>query len=196
MPHQPLDQQGFSYSEVGATRGPLPDGYQTVVQRRVLGRGGELFRTAAERLLTWEMHRGAGIRVPASTPRAAPGLSVELRLGPGRFAIAAGCRVVYVIDEPRRQGFAYGTLHGHPERGEERFCLDWHDDGTVEFTITAFSVPAFWWVRAAGLLARWIQRAVTGRYLRALEGGRSGGEPDAGPHAGPNAGPGDTPGRW
>jgi uncharacterized protein (UPF0548 family) len=30
------------------------------------------------------------------------------------------CRVVYVVDEPRRAGFAYGTLPGHPEIGGER----------------------------------------------------------------------------
>ena len=35
--------------------------------------------------------------------------------------LQAPCRVVYVIDEPDIRGFAYGTLPGHPESGEERF---------------------------------------------------------------------------
>jgi hypothetical protein len=55
----------------------------------------------------------------------------------------APCRVVYVIDEPRRRGFAYGTLPGHPESGEEAFVLEQRDDGTIASNIIAFSRPAF-----------------------------------------------------
>ena len=39
------------------------------------------------------------------------GSEVIVHLGPVR----APCRVVYVVDEPDRRGFAYGTLPGHPE---------------------------------------------------------------------------------
>ena len=82
--------------------------------------------------------------------------------------ITAACQVVHVLDEPRRRGFAYGTLDGHPERGEERFCLEWHDDDAVVLTLTAFSRPAAWWARAAAPLARRVQDRVTQRYLHAL----------------------------
>jgi uncharacterized protein (UPF0548 family) len=44
-----------------------------------------------------------------------PGTDVLAHLGP----IRVPCRVVYVLDEPERRGFAYGTLPGHPESGEE-----------------------------------------------------------------------------
>jgi len=57
-----------------------------------------------------------------------------------------------VVDEPRRRGFAYGTLPGHPERGEEAFLITHHDDGTVTFAITAFCAPGSPLARAAG---RW-----------------------------------------
>jgi uncharacterized protein (UPF0548 family) len=77
---------------------------------------------------------------------------------------------VYVIDEPRRRGFAYGTLPGHPECGEEAFLLERHDDGRVTFTIIAFSRPAHALAKLAGPLVRRIQDAITGRYLRALDG--------------------------
>ena len=40
-------------------------------------------------------------------------------------------RVVYVIDEPLRKGFAYGTLPGHPETGEEAFIVEYRDDDSV-----------------------------------------------------------------
>jgi uncharacterized protein (UPF0548 family) len=31
--------------------------------------------------------------------------------------------VVYVVDEHDRRGFAYGTLRGRPESGEELFAV-------------------------------------------------------------------------
>jgi uncharacterized protein (UPF0548 family) len=92
-----------------------------------------------------------------------------LRLGPVR-ALAPG-RVVSVVDEPRRKGFAYGTLPGHPERGEESFLLSLLDDGTVDLVIVAFSRPALRWSRAGAPLSRWMQRRITGRYLSALRQG-------------------------
>jgi uncharacterized protein (UPF0548 family) len=51
------------------------------------------------------------------------------------------CRIVYVLDDiqpVRRFGFAYGTLPGHAERGEERFSIEWHCDDTVWDDLLAF----------------------------------------------------------
>jgi len=55
------------------------------------------------------------------------------------------CRVVYVVDDDgpiSKFGFAYGTLPGHVESGEERFLIEWDrgDDG-VWYDIVAFSHP-------------------------------------------------------
>lgn len=82
--------------------------------------------------------------------------------------ISAPCRVVYVVDEPRGTGFAYGTLSGHPESGEEAFIITRAEEGTVTFTITAFSRAATVLAKAAGPVGRALQRQMTGRYLRAL----------------------------
>lgn len=84
--------------------------------------------------------------------------------------IRAPCRVIYVIDEPKRKGFAYGTLPGHPESGEEAFIVEQTDDGSVWLTIRAFSKPSswVWWVGYPAL--RIAQAVVTRRYLRALAG--------------------------
>ena len=73
-----------------------------------------------------------------------------------------------VVDEPRRQGFAYGSLPGHPERGEESFLLSLLDDQSVELALVAFSRPALWWSRAGAPVSRWMQRRITARYLAAL----------------------------
>jgi uncharacterized protein (UPF0548 family) len=74
-----------------------------------------------------------------------------------------------VIDEPNRRGFAYGTLQGHPETGEEAFTVRFDpSNDIVSVEITAFSKPSFWWIRVGNLAARQLQRLVTRRYLRAL----------------------------
>ena len=77
-------------------------------------------------------------------------------------------RVVYVVDEPRRRGFAYGTLPGHPETGEEAFVVELQEGDEVTFTITAFSRPASRLARAAGPVGRRIQGWATNRYLRSV----------------------------
>jgi uncharacterized protein (UPF0548 family) len=92
-----------------------------------------------------------------------------LGLGVGPLRVAAPCRVVYVVDDPRRSGFAYGTLPGHPESGEEAFIVEHHGDDMVSFTITAFSRPAARIARVAGPAGRLIQSWTTSRYLRSLQ---------------------------
>jgi len=63
-----------------------------------------------------------------------------------------------VIDEPRRFGFAYGTLPGHAERGEERFLIEWLTDDTVWYDLDAISCPRYWAARVAYPVARRLQR--------------------------------------
>ena len=82
---------------------------------------------------------------------------------------AEPCRVVEVVDEPRRWGFAYGTLPSHPEQGEESFVVTWSDDDLVHSEIQAFSRPANHLVRLSGLIARWIQRLGTSSYFTAMQ---------------------------
>ena len=79
-------------------------------------------------------------------------------------------RVVYVIDEPDRKGFAYGTLPGHPERGEESFVVERRADDSVWLIIRSFSRPSsgFFWAVYPAL--RMMQAYFTARYERALSG--------------------------
>lgn len=156
----------LSYPEHGATAGPLPPGYHHINRSEVVGRGRDVFDTAAARLFSWEMHRGAGLRVQASGP-VRPGTVVVVSLGP----LSGACQVIYVVDEPDRRGFAYGTLQGvHPECGEEYFGVRIDPrDGTVYAEITAFSRPGRWWSRLAAGPARLIQRHITARYIGALK---------------------------
>jgi uncharacterized protein (UPF0548 family) len=155
----------LTYSEVGATAGPLPAGYHHVQKSAVIGRGRPRFEEAADKGMRWGMLRGAGLRVEATSDVAAVGAEVIVHLGPVR----APCRVVYVVDEDDRRGFAYGTLPGHAESGEERFMVR-YDPATEEVyaEVVAFSRHGTWWSRLGAPVTSVIQRVVTERYLRAL----------------------------
>lgn len=153
----------LTYTEVGATAGPLPAGYHHVHESAVIGRGRQRFDEAADAVMRWGMLRGAGLRVDATTEVAAVGSDVIVRLGPVR----APCRVVYVLDEPDHRGFAYGTLPGHAETGEELFAVRYDTtDAAVYAEVTAFSRHGTWWSRLAGPVTALVQRIVSKRYLK------------------------------
>lgn len=155
----------LTYSEVGATAGSLPGGYHHVRESAVIGTGRERFEQAAERLMRWGMLRGAGAHVTATTEIAEVGSEVIVRLGP----VQAPCRVVYLVTESHRRGFAYGTLPGHAEIGEELFAVR-YDPRTdeVHAEVTAFSRHGTWWSRLASPVTAFVQRVVTRRYLAAV----------------------------
>jgi len=160
-----LAARPLTYTDVGATAGPLPAGYHHVQKSAAIGRGRRRFEEAAEKGMRWGMLRGAGLRVEATSEVAAVGSEVIAHLGPVR----APCRVVYVVDEPDRRGFAYGTLPGHAESGEERFVVR-YDPATDEVCaeVEAFSRHATWWSKLGSPVTSVIQQVVTDRYLRAL----------------------------
>jgi uncharacterized protein (UPF0548 family) len=163
----------FTYEDVGATRqGRCPKGFHPMRVRTRIGEGADVFRTAAGAVLSWQMHRAVGVTIDTTAEAARPGADVTVGLG----WIKAPCRVVWTVDEDDRAGFAYGTLPGHPECGEEAFVVERAGDGTVWLTVTAFSRPAARWVRAAGPSARVLQRAYArrcGAVLRRICGSRS-----------------------
>lgn len=107
---------------------------------------------------------------PYGMPFVAPGSTALLSIPFGPFRVSAPARVVYVVDEPQRRGFAYGTLPGHPEEGEESFIVEQTDDGSVWLEISAFSRPAngLWWLVYPVLRAS--QAFYTRRYFESLSG--------------------------
>jgi uncharacterized protein (UPF0548 family) len=160
----------FPYAEVGATRdGPLPAGYDHVRRHVRLGAGRPVFLAAADALGRWEPQRGAGLRVRTDAPRAAVGVRFATGLGIGPVRLWAPCEVVWVVDEPTRCGFGFGTLAGHPEIGEEGFLVTLDEAETVWFDVRAFSRPGSRWVRLGVPLARRIQAHITDRYVAAIE---------------------------
>ena len=154
----------FTYPEVGATAlTDMPTGYGHLERWRNLL--DTEYESAAARLMRWRIHEAAGLRISASSRNVEPDAVVEMFLGPRWMNVRAVCRVVYVVNEPDRIGFAYGTLPGHAERGEESFILD-RRNGTPRFTVRAFSSPASRLARAAGPIASVAQLVMAERYLR------------------------------
>ena len=155
----------MTYTEQGATAADMPAGYRHVRAAKRIGYGRLRFEQAAAAVLRSGMLRGAGLRVDATTDVARVGTDVLGRLGP----FVAPCRVVYVLDEPDRRGFAYGSLPGHAVRGEELFAVRYDpSDGAVYAEVAAFSRPATWWSRLGNPILRLSQHLVTRRYLNAV----------------------------
>jgi hypothetical protein len=113
---------------------------------------------------------GEALFGPDGTPFLRPGDTANLVIPFGPMHIGSPVRIVYVVDTPNRKGFAYGTLPGHPESGEESWMLDRSDDGSIWLTIRAFSRPSTpaWWLVYPVL--RIMQDIYTRRYERALAG--------------------------
>ncbi|MEV8396034.1 MULTISPECIES: DUF1990 family protein [unclassified Streptomyces] len=158
--------RNLTYSDVGMTAksGPTPPGFHVLQLRTPLGLG--TYDRAAEALFGWGMHRATPlIRVSNNTPYAAPGVQVLVRAGPLR----APCQVVWTVNEKHRTGFAYGTLTGHPECGEEAFVLERLPDNSTDFVIVAISRPSAWYTRALGPCGRLLQQAMARQYAKSLQ---------------------------
>ena len=152
----------FSYAAVGATAETPPAGYSVDHTRIKLGEGESVFRSAIVALRRWEQfHLGW---VEAWSPNT-PIKSGEVVAVMGR-AICLwwlnACRIVYVVDESGpncKFGFAYGTLPGHVESGEERFLIEWNRaDNSVWYDILAFSRPNHFLTRLGYPLVRRTQK--------------------------------------
>src|SRR5438045_912864 len=109
----------------------------------------------ARGLREWAAHLGAGLLVEPCDPPA-EGRTVAVAAPAGPLTAIAICRIVALVDEPDRFGFAYGTLPGHPERGEEAFVVERAGQGVL-FRIIAFSRRAELLARLGGPVTRAIQ---------------------------------------
>jgi uncharacterized protein (UPF0548 family) len=175
----------FTYEAVGATAGTPPAGYVVDRTRVRLGQGEAVFRSAVVAFQRWEQFRLGWVEPwPADTPVRAGAVVAVLGRAVGLWWVNA-CRIVYVLDETgpvSKFGFAYGTLPGHAESGEERFLIEWDrtDDG-VWYDILAFSRPNHLLARLGYPAVRRVQqrfrRDSAASMLRAVP---SGSEPGSG----------------
>jgi uncharacterized protein (UPF0548 family) len=159
----------FTYAEVGATRdGDLPTGYDHVERTHAVGSGRADFDRAAAAVFRWTAQRGAGLRIQASGPASTPGTVVLMTAGLRRLGLDVPCRVVWVVDEPDRRGFGYGTLPGHPESGEESFVVSLRPDGEVVYELRAFARLATRLSRLGAPVSHRVQTLALDRYVAAV----------------------------
>lgn len=125
------------------------------------------FETAAAAISSWQTHRGSGLIVEAEG-EVARGVNVAMLAPLPRGWVDVTCRVVEIVDEPDRRGFAYGTLSIHPERGEESFVVTRDDDGAVSFEVVAVSAPVHPLARMGGPITDRLQGRAVRRYLTAM----------------------------
>ncbi|HLW16034.1 MAG TPA: DUF1990 domain-containing protein [Actinomycetota bacterium] len=156
----------ITYKNAGMTRGGPHRGYRH--HRATVSLGVGTFEKARDAVRSWGAQRGAGFGVHPERP-VAQGMAVLVygRLGPLYTSVC--CRVIYIVDEDDRWGFAYGTLPHHVERGEESFIVSKDKDDNVTFTVESLSRPATVVARLGSPIARAIQARITRRYLEALQ---------------------------
>ena len=135
----------FSYAAVGATATTPPAGFVVDRTRVKLGHGEPVFHAARAALQRWEQFRLGWVEAWSSqTPIQSGEVVAVMGRAIGLWWLNS-CRIVYVVDESgpiSRFGFAYGTLPGHVESGEERFLIEWvRADDSVWYDILAFSRP-------------------------------------------------------
>lgn len=158
----------LTYSDVGATLGKLPQGYRHSERSVRVGKGRETFELAAEAIMSWAIQRGAGLHVLASSDAVVKDAVAVVRLTVGPVKIDGPNRVVAVVEEANRRGFAYGTLAGHPEEGEQLFLVKIDAEDVVTFTVRSFAKRASLLALVGGPLNSRIQDQITERYLMAL----------------------------
>ena len=134
-----------TYEAVGATAGTPPAGSVVDRTRIKLGEGEAVFRSAVAALRRWEQFDLGWVEAwPLDTPIRPGEVVGVMGRAVGVWWLNA-CRIVSVVDEAgpvSRFGFAYGTLPGHVESGEERFLVEWDQaDDAVWYDIVAFSRP-------------------------------------------------------
>jgi len=158
-----------TYDHVGSTLEPRGGGRPRYREdHRDIGHGRADFERAVLGLRSWVCHRaiGAGVH-PADAPIAV-GTDVIVSLPVGPFTALAPDRVVAVVEEADRVAFAYGTLPGHPEKGEECYSVELRPDGVVRFTIGVDAVPGNVVMWLGGPVVLRMQRQALQGYLAGL----------------------------
>ena len=172
-----LEQQRtlpFSYDAVGATRGEnWPAGFNHDRNQVSLGSGEATFRRAVAALREWKMFPAPWTMIlPPQSPQR-EGACVALLIRAFGVWWMSAARVVYEVDESPpgvrgRLGFAYGTLPGHVEKGEESFTVAWLADDSVQYELRAFSRPRLWMPRLGKPFARLLQRRFVRQSLETM----------------------------
>lgn len=165
----------FSYEPVGMTREEdTPAGWTEDRYRTVLGPGREAFGRGKDLVRSWTMFAMPWIELHAPDAPIAVGSTVGVLARSAGLWCLNAARIAYVVDEKDRFGFAYGTLPGHVEAGEELFLVEHTPEDLVAYSIRALSRPRAPLARAAEPWVRREQRRFGADSLVAMRRGMLG----------------------
>jgi len=160
----------FSYAAVRGTQGDAPAGYRVDHNRILIGHGVDQFEAAKAAIDEWKMFDLDWVELFPTRPLVHIGTTVAVVVRHLGFWSVNISRLIYVIDEVSRYGFAYGTLPCHSEEGEERFLIE-RDPNTNEvwYDLYAFSRPKHPLARIGFPIARHLQKRFTRESLAAMK---------------------------
>ncbi len=168
----PLGEGGGEGASI--TPNTLPEGYVVDRTRVELGKGSDVFARAKTALEHWKQFDLGWLEAYPSDTFLRKGETVVVVARAGGLWWTNAARIVYTIDdqsnESSRFGFAYGTLPGHVESGEERFLIEWNRaTDLVLFDILAFSRPRHLLVRLNRRRARAMQKRFAAESAAAMQ---------------------------
>jgi uncharacterized protein (UPF0548 family) len=143
-------------------------GYTVDDHRVHLGDDRACFARARDALRRWDQFRLGWVDIVPRTPPVRVGITVGVLVRHLGFWSLNASRIVSVIDEPDRFGFAYRTLADHAVDGDERFLVERGADGGVVYAVRARSRPRHVLAWLGYPFARLVQRRFARDSMRAL----------------------------
>lgn len=156
----------LTYAPVGLSEAPAaPPGYVREDHEVELDIG---FAEARAALKAFATHRLSYLFVHPEGAEVALGRDVVVVARIGPLWTRNPCRIVAVEDTPTRFSYAYGTLPGHSESGEESFSVERLAEGRVRARTVAIAQPLDLLARLGAPVAHVVQRRIKVDYMRAL----------------------------
>ena len=146
-----------------------PRGFNLDHNRILLGI--DCFPTARRQMLNWRMFEMGWVRLCWEDAPIAVGVTIASLIFLGVAWSLCPVRILSVIDEPRRFGFSFATLPDHEECGEERFLVEWLENGEVWFDVFAISRPRHWLARLGKPVVRIFQKRFAHGAMHAMLSG-------------------------
>ena len=122
---------------------------------------------ATATLQRWAPHAGIKARIHPEGAPMVEGTTLLVVAPFGPLEMVVPDRIVAVVDEPERFGFAYGTLAGHAETGEECFLAEPLGPDRLRLTVRVQAGPATFMARLGTPVVTLLQKAAARRYLAA-----------------------------
>lgn len=151
------DGLSYPFPEITKHENNFP-GYDRDKNQVYLGTGEEVYQTACKALSEWKMFPSSWTKTYAPFQGFQVGEEVAVLFKMFGLWWWNSCRIIYVLEEENRFGFAYGTLESHVEKGEEIFYVERNKQGEVYYKVEAFSCPNKWFTQIGYPVARAWQR--------------------------------------